>query len=248
MVKTYWTEVEIIQLEDLKAEGKTIKQIAEIMGRSVQSIKGRSRIPTQEFTPDRCRKWEPSEVETLKAMVTEGKSNEEIGIALNRTPEAVAGKSGFMGFGKLRPPKWTEAEKQTIKEMVEAKVSYHKIGLLLKRSASAVSGMAHRMGLSETRHQKPTLIAQPKPDRPIEYVPPGGLRVHIHRFDMAKIPSISGLTVPGSTPRPLVSRKFGECAFPVEGDSHDTLYCCLPVKPEKNYCKAHYRVMYVMRT
>jgi DNA-binding CsgD family transcriptional regulator len=248
MVKVYWTEAEIIQLEDLKAEGKTVRQIAEIMGRSWASVRHRHRIPTQEFTPDRCRKWEPSEVETLRAMVCEGKSNEEIGIALNRTPEAVAGKSGFMGFGKLRPPKWSEAEKQTIKEMVEAKVSYHKIGLLLKRSASAVSGMAHRMGLSETRHQKPTLIAQPKPDRPIEYVPPGGLRVHIHRFDMAKIPSISGLTVPGSTPRPLVSRKFGECAFPVEGDSHDTLYCCLPVKPEKNYCKDHYRVMYVMRT
>ena len=248
MVKVYWTEAEIIQLEGLKAEGKKITEIAAIMGRSYSSIKHRYRLPPEEFTPERCRKWEQPEIEQLKAMVTEGMSNEEIGLALNRTPEAVSAKSGFMGFGKLRPPKWSEADKQTIRDMVAAKVSYHKIGAILKRSSSAVSGMAHRMGLSETRHQKPTLLAQPKSDRPIEYVPPGGLRVQIHRFDMAKIPSISGLTVPGSTPRPLVSRKFGECAFPVEGDSHETLYCCLPVKREKNYCKAHYRVMYVMRT
>ena len=32
MVKVYWTEAEIIQLEDLRAEGKKIREIALIMG------------------------------------------------------------------------------------------------------------------------------------------------------------------------------------------------------------------------
>lgn len=49
--------------------------------------------------------------------------------------------------------------------------------------------------------------------------------------------------LPGSTPRPWLTRDFGECAFPVEGESFNTRSCCLPVAPRRAYCPGHVRIM-----
>jgi GcrA cell cycle regulator len=42
-------------------------------------------------------------------------------------------------------------------------------------------------------------------------------------------------------PRVWTSRKFGECAFPVDGEGADTRSCCNPTA--KTYCNTHARVM-----
>lgn len=50
--------------------------------------------------------------------------------------------------------------------------------------------------------------------------------------------------LPGSWPRPWLSRAFGECAFPVGGEGAETLSCCLPVKRSgRPYCKAHTKIV-----
>lgn len=43
-------------------------------------------------------------------------------------------------------------------------------------------------------------------------------------------------------PRVWTSRKFGECAYPVDGEGADTRSCCNPTKG-KTYCPTHARVM-----
>jgi hypothetical protein len=48
--------------------------------------------------------------------------------------------------------------------------------------------------------------------------------------------------LPGSTPRPWLTRAFGECAFPVDGDGAETRSCCLPVA-RGSYCFTHVRIM-----
>lgn len=46
------------------------------------------------------------------------------------------------------------------------------------------------------------------------------------------------------SPRPWTERKFGECAFPVEGEGADTKSCCNEVYKEGQYCRGHFRVMF----
>ena len=46
------------------------------------------------------------------------------------------------------------------------------------------------------------------------------------------------------SPRPWTERKFGECAFPVEGEGADTKSCCNEVYKEAQYCRGHFRVMF----
>lgn len=51
------------------------------------------------------------------------------------------------------------------------------------------------------------------------------------------------VALPGSSPRPWETRRFGECAYPIDSDE-GLLSCCLKVEGEKRYCKAHCKVMY----
>jgi hypothetical protein len=44
------------------------------------------------------------------------------------------------------------------------------------------------------------------------------------------------------SPRPWLTRKRGECAFPVEGEGHLTLSCCNPTHG-RTYCPAHRSAM-----
>lgn len=47
-----------------------------------------------------------------------------------------------------------------------------------------------------------------------------------------------------SEPRCWVTRRFGECAFPVGGEGADTLSCCLPeVRDGRGYCVRHDGIM-----
>jgi len=43
-------------------------------------------------------------------------------------------------------------------------------------------------------------------------------------------------------PRPWLTRAFGECAFPVDGESWTTRSCCNPTGGE-TYCSMHRRLM-----
>lgn len=44
------------------------------------------------------------------------------------------------------------------------------------------------------------------------------------------------------SPRPWLSRRQGECAFPVDGEGHTVRSCCNPCGPGA-YCPAHQAAM-----
>ena len=48
---------------------------------------------------------------------------------------------------------------------------------------------------------------------------------------------------PDCQPRPWLTREDGECAFPSGGSGADTLSCCRPCVPGKQYCAEHRRRM-----
>jgi hypothetical protein len=55
---------------------------------------------------------------------------------------------------------------------------------------------------------------------------------------------IIGMRLPCSTtaPRPWLTRRKGECAFPVDGEGWTVRSCCAPC-PGATYCRAHRRKM-----
>lgn len=46
------------------------------------------------------------------------------------------------------------------------------------------------------------------------------------------------------SPRIWSERKFGECAYPVEGDGADVKSCCNAVRDGSNYCPGHSKIMF----
>jgi hypothetical protein len=50
--------------------------------------------------------------------------------------------------------------------------------------------------------------------------------------------------LPGTEPRPWLSREAGECAFPVGGDGEAVLSCCGPAEGRSAYCAAHHRIVF----
>lgn len=49
--------------------------------------------------------------------------------------------------------------------------------------------------------------------------------------------------LPGTEPRPWLTREFGECAFIVQGAGADAFSCCAPADG-KAYCARHHAIMY----
>jgi hypothetical protein len=45
-------------------------------------------------------------------------------------------------------------------------------------------------------------------------------------------------------PRPWSTRRFGECAYPVDGRGEDTRSCCARIVGGGSYCPTHRAVMY----
>ena len=48
-----------------------------------------------------------------------------------------------------------------------------------------------------------------------------------------------------ATAKVWIERRFGECAFPVDGEGAETRSCCGPTGQGSAYCNTHRRVMYV---
>jgi hypothetical protein len=48
---------------------------------------------------------------------------------------------------------------------------------------------------------------------------------------------------PDRQPRPWLTRRHGECAFPSEGEGIDTRSCCQPCEAGTPYCAEHRKAM-----
>ena len=198
------------------------------------------------------RHWSDADIVELRKLAASGQTAQDIAKTVNRTISAIQSMAYKLKI-KVSAPKreaaWTDAEREVLKAMRKSGSSYLTIAKHLGRTRQSVIGAGHRLGLAMPVTKAEVRVFTPKQVvSKTEYVAPDGQRANIQRFDMARIPDISKYMLKGSNPKPLVERQFGECCFPVAGDSDGTLYCCEPVVREKKYCKRHYRVMYVIRT
>jgi GcrA cell cycle regulator len=150
---------------------------------------------------------------------------------------------------------WTDARIAELVRLWQGGVSAGGIAETLGDgvSRSAVLGKLHRLGLLGSRKAAaaPRRYAGSVPPAPAPALasgrpPPPPLR-------LAEVPSAppvtawrtaAFVTLRGTTPRPWLTREFGECAFPVDGEGAATLSCCAPVRRGSVYCAAHHRIAY----
>ena len=58
--------------------------------------------------------------------------------------------------------------------------------------------------------------------------------------------SLTPCVIPGSNPRPWDTRRYAECAFPV--DTPDGMHsCCMPTLVGSSYCAPHHKIIYIKK-
>jgi GcrA cell cycle regulator len=147
---------------------------------------------------------------------------------------------------------WTDARIAELSRLWGAGVSASGIAEALGEvSRSAVLGKLHRLGLLGSRKpasaprrfegaaaRPPRASADParQPPRPTSPAEP----------PLPSSPWREAVFAPlqGTTPRPWLSREFGECAFPAAGEGEGVLSCCAPARPRSAYCAAHHRIVF----
>lgn len=159
---------------------------------------------------------------------------------------------------------WTDDRVETLKTMVGEGYTASQIAARLRDvSRNAVIGKAHRVGVtfaaspcraapSTPRAAAPRAIARPaRPAQPPKPKPPApaprlGIAGNTAIFvrEAGAPPKGEAHLAPievAAAPRPWVTRRFGECAFPVDGEGADVRSCCNPTLAV--YCDGHQAFM-----
>lgn len=145
-------------------------------------------------------------------------------------------------------PQWPPAHFEDLKRHYRAGKTSSQIARALNAtfgtsySRNAVIGMIHRHIPEDERFQRPA--APPKAPRTVQRRPA------ILRMATIKPASASRPLPPTPKvetrapvePRPWLTRKWNECAYPVIGEGADTYSCCAPTDGVRNYCTAHWKL------
>lgn len=113
-------------------------------------------------------------------------------------------------------------------------------------SRNVVIGKINRLGLARSPGQR--LITKVLTNRLRAYKSPntGGARKVAAIRAARPSPAMPTLAlVDGAAPKPWTERRWGECAWPVDGEGADTRSCCAPSEPSENgaqYCAAHWTI------
>lgn len=162
-----------------------------------------------------------------------------------------------MAFDWNAPGREAELRKLVAEGKSASEISRHfGGGPYLDPTRCAAIGKVKRLGLSlggsEASSPRQKSASQrasrpegwtPKPTRPPKARTPSSF-VQSPQGHTPPTPEKPVLIVAGVTPRPWITRKFGECAYPVGGEEADTLSCCAPCGEGARYCPDHSRVMY----
>lgn len=160
---------------------------------------------------------------------------------------------GGGSFAQESPVTWTEARIAQLTYLWATGISASGIAAELGDvSRSAVLGKLHRLKLlgsrlsaSAPRRYEGALIASqagpatPPRDLPGPATPPAPLSPPRSPWREAAFDPL-----PGSAPRPWLTREFGECAFPVGGEEAAVLSCCAPARRRSAYCAAHHAIVF----
>lgn len=193
------------------------------------------------------------------ALYASGLSMAEVGRRLGVSESAVGRRLAKAG-GRARPAKqWPAEVADDLKAMYLAGKSASQCaralndvhGLALTRNA--VIGKVARMGLVRTPEASRIAATvnrksdKPKPARPVLKIAgrPGAEMV----FDGGEPPPPKARAAAvdptiAAEPRNWITRRFGECAWPVDGSGADTRSCCNRALAEKPYCREHAQVAY----
>jgi GcrA cell cycle regulator len=148
-------------------------------------------------------------------------------------------------------PTWTEARVAQLARLWTDGVSASGIAEALGEvSRSAVLGKLHRLGLlggrgeasAPRRYAGPISAAQAASTSP--RCRPTPRAAFAPELAASSWNEAAFTPLPGSSPRNWLSRAFGECAFPVDGEGDGLMSCCAPTAPRSAYCPAHHAIAF----
>ena len=144
-----WTKEEEDYIKD-HYKTRTVKDIAEVLGRSERSVIMRARhLGVAKL---KIKRWTEEEEDYLKKNFKK-KSFKEMADHLERTEKSVSKKALGMGLRRKTPYLWTDEELKYLKDHFMTK-SYEDIGKEIGRSADAVSKKAHGLGYPQALERK----------------------------------------------------------------------------------------------
>lgn len=107
---TVWTPERIEALRWLAADGKSAKQIAEIMALTRQGIEGACRKYGIKLAGNAGRLWSAERDATLRELVAAQKTGREIAVIMGISRNAVLGRLHRLGLSLYHPPGWNSAK------------------------------------------------------------------------------------------------------------------------------------------
>lgn len=187
------------------------------------------------------RSWSTDQVETFKQMWMDGRSHEEIGEVIKRSPGSVCAKARYLNFPRRKgPTPWTEDLVEQLRHYWIAGLPVSQIGVALGFPRGAVIGKIHRLGFHlKYPRQASRSVYKPKPrHRPqkIQYAKPA---TRAERMTVARERPPAELYIP---PRPkgfrglsLMDLEGYHCRYVLGGDDVPFSYCGQPVV-YKSWC------------
>ena len=129
-----------------KGESNKIKLICVMCGKEFERAPSHAgKYCSRACNNNSKKNWDENEESKLLAMQEEGKSFDEIAIALSRTKKAIKSRSAKLKGGYRK--KWTEEDADVIKKMVMDGVEIPEIAEKLGSTRSGVNWQIHKLGL-----------------------------------------------------------------------------------------------------
>ena len=155
-----WTESEVTKLQELRAAGRSQKDIARELGRSWDAIR---RAPKEFKAPKKVfASWTAEEIARVKTLQAEGMKIASIATILERKPASIYAMlnrdrsrlsvrtNPSQAVGSERKP-WTEGEEQRLLDLRQEGKTAQDMAQIVGRSASSVNARLNALKLGITR-------------------------------------------------------------------------------------------------
>ncbi len=218
-----WTADEDARLKSLILDGLTYRQIADVMGRSVNALE--SRAFKKGLSPRKARRYANED------------ARREADNARRREWRARKAAARPHKERAVSPLAWTPDETATLVKMIGDAKTFAEIGKSLGKSRSSVAGMARRQGLKgcAVRVYVPRAKPAPKP-KVIRTVRQRAARIIVAGREVTSLPI--DMAIYADEPMPLICEGLpdsGSCKWP-HGDG-PFLFCGQPARGA--YCGHH---------
>ena len=170
MPRKLWSEVEDQNLYSMLKKGMKIKDIAEVLDRTPDSVtkrkirKGWTEFMDESLPAKFRNQWTEDEDDRLMNLVNQGMTQNEISDVLGRSRKAVAYRYAVLIGKEGRLPEVTPNELKLIKEMTEQGKSKRAISKTIGRSVPTVHAYVNKHGFKKKAMPEPELIPELEPE------------------------------------------------------------------------------------